>query len=124
MDIYFQECVGKWLEECLGRTVAADREERGFRFVEESLELAQAAGISKEQALELVDYVYSRPVGELPQEVGGVMITLHALCYAFNLVVESCAHTELAHIQENMENIRAKHAAKKIRGPLPGDYPA
>ncbi len=42
-------------------------------------ELVQAVGTSREDALRLVEYVYTRPVGELRQEIGGVMVTLAAL---------------------------------------------
>jgi len=46
--------------------------ERSHRFLEEALELVQANGCTAQEAQELVDYVFGRPVGKQAQEVGGV----------------------------------------------------
>ncbi|HEY7822719.1 MAG TPA: hypothetical protein VIG24_07805 [Acidimicrobiia bacterium] len=81
----FQQRVQPWLMECFGEMIAGDREERNHRFLEEALELVQACGCSRSEAHQLVDYVFDRPVGEPHQEVGGVMVTLAALCLANDL---------------------------------------
>lgn len=78
--IPFQQRVQPWMMACFGPAISADFRERNHRFFEESSELVQACGMSKEEAHMLVDYVYGRPVGEKLQEVGGVMVTLAALC--------------------------------------------
>lgn len=72
----FQPRVQPWLMACFGEMIASDREERNHRFIEEALELVQANGCTQSEAHQLVDYVYGRPVGELPQEVGGVMVKI------------------------------------------------
>lgn len=117
--IEFQKRVVKWLYDCFGDTIANDKIERNHRFLEEALELVQSIGCTKKEAMQLVDYVFDRPVGETHQEVGGVMVTLAALCYANGLDMEQCGEIELARIETKIEKIRAKQAAKPKFGPLP-----
>jgi len=104
---------------CFGPTIAGDKEERNHLFLEESLELVQACGCTAKEAYELVDYVFNRPVGEKLQEVGGVMVTLAALCLAQELDMHQAGETELARIWTKVEAIRAKQAAKPKFSPLP-----
>lgn len=115
----FQQRVQPWLMECFGPMIAGDKEERNHRFLEEALELVQACGCTASEAHQLVDYVYGRPVGDKPQEVGGVMVTLAALCLAQELDMHSCGEVELARIWTKVEKIRAKQAAKPKHSPLP-----
>ncbi|MCA8120485.1 hypothetical protein LGN07_17320 [Burkholderia cepacia] len=77
--------------------------------------------MTREEAHELVDYTWSRPVGEPTQEVGGVMVTLAALCLANGLDMHAAGETELARINvpETVAKIRAKQAAKPKHSPLP-----
>ena len=117
----FQQRVQPWLLECFGAAIAADRVERNHRFLEESLELVQALGCTASEAHQLVDYVFGRPVGDPPQEVGGVMVTLAALCLANGLDMHDAGEVELARISapELVAKIRAKQAAKPKHSPLP-----
>jgi hypothetical protein len=120
----FQLKVMHWMLECFGAKIANDKAERNFRFLEESLELVQAGGMTKEQCLALVDYTYSRPVGEMGQEVGGVCVTLAALCNANHIEINEEFDKELTRIlhPEVMVKIRAKQAAKPkniANSPLP-----
>lgn len=115
----FQQRVQPWMLACFGEMIAGDREERNHRFLEEALELVQACGCTTHEALQLVDYVYGRPVGDPPQEVGGVMVTLAALCLANQMDMQQCGETELARIWTKVEAIRAKQAAKPKYSPLP-----
>lgn len=115
----FQSRVDPWLIECFGETIARDRQERNHRFLEETLELTQAAGCTASEAHQLVDYVFSRPVGEMPQEIGGVMVTLAALCLAHGQDMAEAGERELARIWTKVEAIRAKQAAKPKHSPLP-----
>ncbi|WOB06516.1 hypothetical protein [Piscinibacter gummiphilus] len=114
-----QQRVQPWLMECFGPMIAGDREERNHRFLEEAIELVQACGCSASEAHQLVDYVYGRPVGEPDQEVGGVMITLAALCLANGLDMHDAGERELARIWTMVEKIRAKQASKPKHSPLP-----
>ena len=119
----FQQCVQPWMLACFGETIAGDREERNHRFLEEALELVQSTGCTASEAHQLVDYVYGRPVGEPVQEVGGVMVTLAALCLANDLDMHAAAETELARIWTKVEQTRAKQAAKPKHSPLPETAP-
>ena len=71
----FQERVREWVAACFPPSSHHDVDERTHRFLEEALELAQANGCTKDDAMELVSYVFSRPVGDSFQETGGVMVT-------------------------------------------------
>ena len=118
-DESFQARVRPWMMACFGSAIAADGAERNHRFLEESLELVQACGCTASEAHQLVDYVYGRPVGERAQEVGGVMVTLAALCLAQRLDMHAAGETELTRIWTKVEAIRAKQAAKPKHSALP-----
>ena len=115
----FQIRVAEWLAACFGRNVAMDRDERLHRFLEEALELAQASGCTKDDAVQLVNYVFSRPPGDLVGEVGGVMVTLAGLCEASGVDLEDASELELARNWSRTEEIRAKRARKHVGSPLP-----
>lgn len=116
----FQARVEPWLLACFGEEIAADAIERNHRFLEEALELVQACGCTQSEAHQLVDDVFGRPVGEVQQEAGGVMVTLAALCRAQGISMHEAGETELARIWTKVEAIRAKQAAKPKHSPLPG----
>jgi hypothetical protein len=108
----FQSNVYLWLEVCFEESVVFDKKERSMRFLEESIELVQALGLSKDKAHKLVDHVYSRPVGEVEQEIGGVMITLAALCIANTEHMHEAGMKELDRVWKNIELIREKQKLK------------
>ncbi len=121
----FQQRVKYWLLECLGEENAQDIKTRNFRFLEEALELVQAHECTAEEAHKLVDYVYGRPQGDVNQEVGGVMVTLAALCSAHGLDMAAEGERELERVNtpEIMAKVRAKQEGKPSPGsPLPGKY--
>ncbi len=121
----FQQRVASWLYRCFGAEIARDITERNHRFLEESLELVQSKGGTAGEAHELVDYVFSRPTGEPRQEVGGVMVTLAALCDASSIDMAESAEIELDRISKPniMAIIREKQKSKPAFSPLPGIYP-
>jgi len=119
MEPSFQQKVQPWLMACFGEMIAGDREERNHRFLEEALELVQACGCTASEAHQLVDYTYGRPIGELHQEVGGVMVTLAALCLANDADMHAAGWVELDRIWGKVEQIRAKQAAKPKHSQLP-----
>lgn len=120
-DAPFQSRVNDWMQACFGPEISADKEERNHRFLKEALELVQANGCSQSEAHQLVDYVYGRDQGDINQEVGGVMITLAALCLASGEDMIAAGETELRRIWTKVEQIRAKQAAKPKHSPLPQD---
>lgn len=115
----FQDRVQPWMMACFGPEISADKSERNHRFLEEALELVQSCGCSRSEAHQLVDYVYDRPVGEPHQEVGGVQVTLAALCLAQSLDMHKAGEDELSRIWTKVDKIRAKQAAKPRHSPLP-----
>jgi hypothetical protein len=119
----FQHRVQPWLLQCFGAEIAADTVERNHRFLEEALELVQSTGCTQSEAHQLVDYAFGRPVGEPVQEVGGVMVTLAALCLASGLDMHNAGEIELARIWTKVEAIRAKQAEKPKHSPLPQAAP-
>jgi NTP pyrophosphatase (non-canonical NTP hydrolase) len=85
-----------WITRTFGWEIYRNRHERGRRFLEEEvIELNQAIGLFHEEALRAVNHVYSRPVGQIEQEMGGVGITLLGLCDAFGLDFEELTEREL-----------------------------
>jgi hypothetical protein len=119
MPVAFQSRVQPWMMACFGEEISRDRVERNHRFIEEALELVQANDTSRSEAHQLVDYVFDRPAGELHQEIGGVMVTLAALCLASNEDMHAAGEAELARVWTKVEVIRAKQAAKPKHSPLP-----
>jgi hypothetical protein len=115
----FQHLVLKWIHKCLPDSVY-NRRERNFRFLEEALELVQSLGLTREESLRVVDYVYSRPSGSAEQEVGGVLTTLAVLCSANDIQMETQGYRELNRVNrpEVIEKIRGKQASKNaaLRG--------
>lgn len=120
LDVAYQSRVKDWVVACFGPEVLEDRRERTHRFTEEALELAQACGATREEVLLLIDYVYGRPVGDVANEVGGVMTTLSALCCTQDVDLDSAAEAELAQVWLKMDRIRQKWLSKPKFSPLPG----
>ncbi len=125
----FQAGVAEWMGQCFLPSLYCNMTERGDRLLEEVLELLQAHGYDKARVPTLVDYVFSRPVGDPAQEVGGVMVTLAGYCWVAGLDMHVHGHAELARIShpEVMARIRAKQEAKNalhFDTPLPGNAAA
>jgi hypothetical protein len=118
MTAKYQSRVMRWMYACFGEKITDDKVERNHRFLEESLELVQALGYSKDQALQMVEYVYSRPAGNPHQEIGGTLVCLAALAHANGLDMEVAGEDELIRCFDKTEIIRNKHANKpsEIRG--------
>jgi hypothetical protein len=119
-DDSFQQMVAEWMVATFDLETIRNVTERNHRFLEESLELVQSKGCTREEAHMLVEYVFGRPVGEPEQETGGVMVTLAALCNAAGMDMDMAARVELARCWANVEKIRAKQAGKPRHSPLPG----
>ena len=118
----FQDRMDNWMQECFGEEISKDCIERNHRFLEESLELVQACECTADEAHQLVDYVFNRPVGDKYQEVGGVVTTLSALCTAQSLDMHKCSEIELSRIFTKIPQIRDKQAQKPKHSPLPIAY--
>lgn len=108
----YQDRAFEWARRCFGEKSVSDPVERAFRFLEESLELAQAVGCSKDDAIRLVDYVYGRKSGNIEQEVGGVFITLAVLCSSLDHLMQELGERELCRVVDKIDQIREKHVRK------------
>lgn len=115
----FQQRVLAWMMECFSMEICRDGTERNHRFLEEALELVQSLGCTRSEAHQLVDYVFDRPAGDPKQELGGVMVTIAALCFPNDLDMTIAAEAELARVWSKIDTIRAKQAAKPKHSPLP-----
>lgn len=118
----FQDRVRDWLYRCFPKDTCRDVTERGDRFLEEALELLQATGYDLDRVAALTDYVRNRPPGQAFQEVGGVEVTLAALCAELRVDKQAAGFAELTRIcaPKVMDAIRRKQEAKRdIHGPLP-----
>lgn len=115
----FQFSVTSWLCACFDgqfRSLIMDTQERNRRLLEESLELVQAAGMTKDDVLKLVEYAYSRPPGSVEDEIGDVAITLSALASAHSLDLENCIYEKHNRNWTRLTTIRDKQLAKKMAG--------
>ena len=115
----YQARVDEWARECFPEGATSDVQERSHRFLEESLELFQAAGMDREDAHTLVDYVFDRPAGDAAQEAGGAALTLAALCTALRLDSAASADAELTRVWKKIDAIREKQANRPSDSPLP-----
>lgn len=108
----FQQEVGIWVESAFGASSRYDVAIRTKQFLEEALELAQALKVSRENVHKMVDFVYDRPVGVVPQEAGGVMVSFAALCEALNILMGEAGEEELDRIWINIGTIIEKQKNK------------
>ena len=116
----FQRGVRVWMRKVFSKKTQENQRERAYRFLEEALELFQSLDMEQGEAHELVRYVFGRPKGEPFQEVGGVMITLAALCNATDIIMELAGEAELSRV--NDPEIIAKIMSKRATRAVPGDY--
>lgn len=116
----YQSRIRRWMVDVFSPGTVSNKRERAFRFLEEALELFQSLGCSELEARDLAAYVFSRPVGEPYQEVGGCMTTLTALCCAADINLNMAAVDELNRV--NTPEIIAKIRAKRANRVVPGDY--
>lgn len=103
---YVQCLVSDWCADLFGEDVAKNTVERSARLVEEAVEVAQALKLPKDVAHRIVDHVYSRPVGDVPQEVAGVFLTILSLSTAAGVDLTDAFHKEWHRI--NDENVKKK----------------
>lgn len=116
--IHYQQRVADWMDSLFGVDLASSPVERSMRFLEEALELVQAQGMDRDGAMRVVGYVFGRPAGEPPQEVGGVMVTLAGLCHKAGISMGAEAIREMDRIDAPAvrSKIFQKQAAKRAAG--------
>lgn len=106
-----------WCLSTFGRKSAYNPMERAARLIEEAAEAVQAAGLSRTDAFNIVQRVYSRPPGEVAQEIGGCAFTLATFAEFHGLNAEYELQREFDRVQSiDPSYFRAKHAAKVADG--------
>lgn len=113
-----QEAMADWLARAFENRVPAHLRGRegALRVLEEAYELAQAEGVTPDDATRLQTYVYARPAGVAAQEVGGIRVALLAYATEKSLSVDRAEQHELAYVlakplEAVRERAREKHAA-------------
>jgi hypothetical protein len=114
----FQYAVTKWFLECFEGERGKNL--RNYRFFEEATELVQSLGMTKSECIQLIDYVFDRPVGEPLDELGGTLTTLAALCYVNDLRMQDGADEGIKTIWLKFHKIRAKWKTQVKGSCIPG----
>lgn len=103
----------------VGRAAFGDKsmsheQERVMRFFEEACELVRAAGMTEEQASQMLAWEYNNrgEPGHLPQEVAGTGTTLYGLADAMGYDLETLVEHEGLRVLANIDKVRVKAAAK------------
>lgn len=116
----------RWVVRTFGLPNLTDRRERARRIVEEAIEVAQSEGIDEARVRRLVERVYSRPVGMIGDEIGGLLLTIaawQANTPSMSPFVEAERLLSTKLEPGDPERFRAKHADKVAAGvglPMPG----
>lgn len=76
----FQKRVYEWLIKCLGAETVVNRKERNVRFLEESLDLVRALGLTEDEMHQLVRDSFDRPNLNPLYQIGDVAVEFAALC--------------------------------------------
>lgn len=103
-----------WARRCFGDAHVDNHKVRGIRALEEMIELNQALGVPVELARKTLETVYSRPVGDIEQEIGGVMLTLAVLCDTMDRDPEHMFEQELLRVLKKSPEHFAKRNNEKI----------
>lgn len=127
MNDRMQQRIGKWVRKVFGDKIFFDRHERALRILEEAMELAQVEGVAETQASMLAARTWSRPVGELRQEVAGIGVTLLAYAEAVGISAADEVQGEMRRVssQTVIRQIQEKQKEKTALGLtsyLKGDY--
>jgi hypothetical protein len=108
----YQQDVMRWGDYCFGKEINRNGTQRNHRFIEEAFELVQSTGMSRNDIITVLDYVYNRPVGDTFQEVGGVMVSLAALCELEGVDMTHASNAELDRCWRRSDIIREKQKTK------------
>lgn len=87
---------------------------RALRLAEEVVELAQACRVEQEKLHKLIDVVYSRPVGDPIQEMGGVMVCLSVLVVLFSTTTQEAFLREILRVLSKRPEDFAKRNQDKL----------
>lgn len=106
----------RWAVQMFG-SVVYDRQERAARLLEEALELAHSQRLDPRIASALLNRVYSRPVGDVAEEIGQVQLALDILSENLGLDPYLEAEREFRRVQAiPKEEWQRRHRGKVAEG--------
>lgn len=111
----FQSWIWNWMQSTFGPPEEISKD-RSMRFFEEAVELAQTTDLTREQAHELVDYVFERAPGNAHLEVGDVMLTLAGVASARGVDMGVAGIDVMVRAHANAEKIAAKRKLRPTDG--------
>lgn len=112
-----QRKVSEWCKAAFGTAQQASVAQRALRMLEEAIEAYQAANCSEEMAHNLVAYVFSRPVGLLSQEIGGLRLSILALAEAAGVSADAEEFREIKRVMAKpLEHFAKRNQAKNEEG--------
>jgi hypothetical protein len=104
----------RWVKETFGILTVKDR---AIRLLEEAIELAQSECVSKEDAIRIIEHVYSKPAGDPQQEAGGIGVCLLAYCELRGFSAEQLEKAELDRVMsKDPAWFRKRHNVKAEAG--------
>lgn len=103
----------QWAVNSFG-AIALNRDERAARMTEEAIEVAQVEGVPLEVIQRIAARVYSRPVGELGQEIGGLLVGLYALAANSGVDTDAEFRREFNRVLSKPKEWWARKHAEKV----------
>lgn len=115
--IHDQARAAEWVQSTFGREAFEDEKERAARVVEEAIELGQAVNLPKAVVDRISARVYSRPKGNILQEIAGTMHCLMTLAQRYKVRIDDLLKEELARVEAlPKHHFRAKQQEKAASG--------
>lgn len=112
-----QDVAEAWGVNTFGVMETRSVSQRTFRLNEESVEACQVAGVDPELLKIQIDEVYSRPVGQIHQELGGIGLCVLLLAAAVGLSADEEEQRELRRVlNKPAKHFTARNADKNARG--------
>lgn len=119
-----QRAVVDWCAAAFGVAEASYLPQRALRFLEEAVELYQAAGGHPAQAHKLISFVFGREPGTIHQELGGVGVTLLALAEVAGVSADEAERMEMNRVLAlPLDHFAARNKAKNDAGFLAEPVP-
>lgn len=122
MSQEMQEDVTLWGDQCFGNEINHNPQERILRLIEEAFEVAQVLKIPKGAIVAQLQHTYSRPVGEINDELAGVTICLYLLAEALGIDCDANFFFTLHKCWDRINEIREKQKTKPIRADTLTNY--
>lgn len=105
-----------WAASTWGDT-AYNPTERAMRMFEEAAETAQAMNLTEEVCSMILTRTFKRPKDDPRKEIGGLLVTVYALCAILDISPSEALATELTRmLSKSKEELRKKHQDKVDAG--------